>query len=72
MIKEAAKPHHTSASSITKQLKSDGISIGNAKVIEILREEGLYGEIQVKSANGEHKRKSGLLRLCEKRQERTR
>lgn len=37
MIKEAAKSHHRSASSITKQLKNEGISIGNAKVIEILR-----------------------------------
>ena len=67
VIEEAANVSHKTASSITKQLQQEGISIGNAKVIEILKENGLYGEIEVQNAKGEWRRKSGLLRLCQKR-----
>lgn len=68
VIAEASKPHHTSANSITKQLKRDGVSIGTAKVIEILEEAGLYGIIYKKKASGEYTGKRGLLKQCEKRQ----
>lgn len=46
IIDMANQPEHTSANSITKQLKNEGITIGTAKVIEILEEEGLVWEIQ--------------------------
>lgn len=69
VIAEASKPHHTSANSITQQLKDDGIAIGNGTVIEILEEAGLYGTIYKMNAQGELQSKRGLLRLCEKRQQ---
>lgn len=69
IIEEAQNTHHTSASSITRQLKAEGIAISTAKVIEILEEEGLYGMIQVRDSKGGIKRKRGLLRLCQKRQQ---
>ncbi len=68
VIELANHPQHQSANSITHQLKDEGIAIGTAKVIEILEGEGLYGEIEVKNAKGEYKRKRGLKKLCEKRQ----
>lgn len=71
VIHESQQPQHTSANSITQQLTREGFTIGTSKVIEILETEGLYGEIQVKKANGEWVRKRGLLRLCEKRQQGT-
>lgn len=69
VVEEASKTHHTSASSITAQLKSDGIPIGKGKVIEILEEAGLYGTIYKTNATGEYKQRRGLFRLCEKRQQ---
>ncbi|MGM0692320.1 MAG: transposase [Pseudomonadota bacterium] len=68
IIDMANQHQHTSANSITQQLKDDGIDIGTAKVIEILKEEGLFGEIEVQNASGGYRRKRGLLKLCEKRQ----
>ncbi len=67
IIDMANQPEHTSANSITQQLKGEGIAIGTAKVIEILEMEGLFGEIQKKDASGEFRRKRGLLKQCEKR-----
>ncbi|RUR25704.1 hypothetical protein ELY33_17710 [Vreelandella andesensis] len=69
VIEEASKPHHTSAHSITDQLKSEGIAIGNGTVIEILEAAGLYGTIKRTNAKGECIKKKGLFRLCEKRQQ---
>jgi len=69
VIEVANQPQYKSANRITQQLKVEDIAIGTAKVIEILEEEGLYGEIQIKDASGEYKRKRGLLRQCEKRQQ---
>ena len=67
VVYEAGKPHHTSANGIARHLKENGILISTAKVIEILEEEGLYGEIHSANARGELVRKRGLLKLCEKR-----
>lgn len=69
VVEESDKPHHTSASSITKQLNDEGIAIGKGKVIEILEEAGRYGTIHRTNAKGEHRQQRGLLRLCEKRQQ---
>lgn len=68
VIEVAHQPHHQSANSIAEQLRAEGIRIGNAKVNEILVEEGLFGEIYIQQPSGAYKRKRGLLKLCEKRQ----
>lgn len=66
VVEEAGKPNHMSANQIAQYLQGNGLSISTAKVIEILKEEGLYGVIHITNAKGVSICKSGLLRLCEK------
>lgn len=69
IIETAKQPHHQSAHSIAKQLRTEGIRIGNGAVNKILVEAGLFGEIYVQKPDGTYVRKMGLLRLCQKRQQ---
>ncbi|UQI40517.1 transposase [Vreelandella venusta] len=66
IVDEASNSQHTSANKIAKLLKGQGLSISTSKVIEVLEEEGLYGEIQVTNKRGEKVRKRGLIVMCEK------
>jgi len=59
----AEKPEHQSAASIARALNNDGLQISVSTVIKILRDHGLYGEIETLNANGQIKRNSGLVKL---------
>lgn len=67
IVEEASNPQHTSANKIAKHLKSQGLPVSTSKIIEVLEEEGLYGEIQVSNKRGEKVRKRGLTSMYEKK-----